>query len=82
MNLDALLEPAENQIQPCKLGRVIQSLPEPYKSALINLLDITYANGGESDASIRTRLFKAGHPVSQPVIYRHRNNQCSCVGAE
>jgi hypothetical protein len=82
MNLDALLEPAENMVQPCKLGRIIEAIPEPYKAALLALVNKPFADGGESDNSIRVRLFKAGYPCSSPVIYRHRNNQCSCVVAE
>lgn len=80
MNLDALLEPAESLIQPCKLGRIVNGLADPYKSALENLLAIPYADGGESDAALRARLAKAGLHCSQPVIYRHRNKQCACEG--
>lgn len=79
MNLDALLEPSGNINQPCKLGRVIETLTDPHKSALITLLQTSYRDGGESDAQLRARLFKAGLPVSQPVIYRHRNGECACT---
>lgn len=80
MSLDALLEPAENVTQPCKVGRIVAALPEPYKGALVKLLETPFANGGESDALIRNRMFKAGYPCSQAVIYRHRQQQCSCEG--
>lgn len=78
MNLDALLEPAENLRQPCKLGRIVNGLEEPYKSALETLIAVPYVDGGESDSALRVRLSKAGLHVSQPVIYRHRTHECSC----
>lgn len=78
MNLDALLEPSENLNQPCKLGRIMAGLNEPYRSALENLIAVPFADGGESDARLRGRLAKAGLYVSQPVIYRHRHGECSC----
>ena len=79
-DLDALLAPPESLATPCKLGRIIDKLNDPYKTALIGLLEVPFADGGESDTAIRERLYKAGFPVSQAVIYRHRNKQCSCEG--
>lgn len=79
MNLDALLEPVPGRYtQPCKVGRIVAKLEDPYKTALITMLASAYVDGGFSDTMIRTRLTSAGFQVSTPVIWRHRNNQCSC----
>ena len=78
MSLDALLEPTAASKSLCKLGHIISGLEEPYKGALVKLLEVQRIDGGESDHMIRARLLKAGFQISGAVIYRHRNGQCAC----
>lgn len=80
MNLDALLEPIpdRNQKQPCKVGRIVAGLEEPYKSALTTLLATSYADGGLADEAIQKRMDAAGLQVGATVINRHRKLTCTC----
>ncbi len=79
MNLDALLEPlpARNQ-EACKVGRILADLQDPYKTALINLLDTLYADGGLADEALAARMNAAGLPVGAKTVYKHRRKQCTC----
>lgn len=81
MSLDALLEPIpdRHKTELCKVGKHVESLAEPYKSALVNLLDTPWANGGLSDEAIWERMKKADLPVGATVINRHRTKRCICV---
>lgn len=78
MGLEALLEERTEEPDYCKVGRIVQSLEEPYRSALVKLLATPYINGGESDTAIVDRLRKAEIPASAPSINRHRRGICSC----
>ena len=83
MNLEALLEPVpeRNTIRPCRLGQHIIDLEEPYKTALRQLVEIGYSQGGLSDRELYKRLELAGISVSTSVIHYHRRNLCSCKGS-
>lgn len=76
--LDALLEPVEAKPQSktprCKLGRIIEELEEPYKSALLGLI----GNPDINQAALSLKLHAAGKPVSQSVVYAHRRGVCAC----
>ena len=72
--LDALLEPVATKTLLCKVGRRIDELEEPYKSALAALV----ANEAISDQSLSQKLHDAGIPVSTSVVYLHRRAKCSC----
>jgi hypothetical protein len=80
MSLDALLEPIpDRQARPCKLGILLTTLEEPYKSALENLVTLKHADGGLSDQALVGRLRQAGIPMSVSTAHYHRRGICSCV---
>jgi len=75
-NLDALL--SEDLIhssgsKPCLIGRAVDSLSEPYKSALVALI-----KGDGSADEVAARMRSAGLRSSGTTIRRHRNNHCLC----
>lgn len=79
MSLDVLLEPIPAKAAtPCKVAQLITSLDEPYKSAVQNLVDTSYKQGGLSDYQLRERLLSAGIDVGGTVINYHRRGVCSC----
>ena len=80
MNLDALLEPVgPREPRLCRVGLLIQTLEEPYKSALVKLVEVKHADGGLSDQSLVGRLREAGLPMSVSTVHYHRRGLCSCV---
>lgn len=80
MNLDALLAPLpeSNKTLPCKVGRIVLSLEDPYKTALTNLLANDHSEGGLTAESLEARMREAGLEVSASVIRKHRRHACSC----
>lgn len=80
MSLDALLEPMpeRNMTRPCKIGQFHLGLEEPYKTALTNLLETSYQDGGMSDEHVTSRLSQAGLKVGATLVNRHRRRLCSC----
>lgn len=82
MGLDALLAERSDKTDPCKLGRLIATLEEPYRAALNTLLSVAYVDGGESDREIAHRLRLADLPMSQATINRHRVGTCGCPKKE
>lgn len=64
------------------MGRVIAALEEPYRGALLNLLAVSYVDGGESDTEIANRLKAAEIPTSTPTVNRHRRGICGCPKSE
>jgi len=80
MNLDALLAPIDERgPRPCRLGHLLATLEEPYKSALANLVTLKHADGGLSDQALVGRLREAGLPMSVSTVHYHRRNICSCT---
>ena len=80
MNLDALLAPIEpHPVRLCKIGILLTTLEEPYKSALTNLVTLKHADGGLSDQALCGRLREAGIPMSVSTVHYHRRALCSCV---
>jgi hypothetical protein len=80
MSLDILLEPIpeRNMTQPCKVGRIVESLTDPHKTALINLLKVEPADGGMTAEDLQIRLQEAGLEVGATAIRRHRKQRCNC----
>lgn len=80
MNLDALLAPLpdRNVTLPCKIGRLVESLEDPYKTALQKLLATDYDQGGLSAEQLEQRMKEAGLEAGATAIRRHRKRQCGC----
>lgn len=79
MSLELLLEPATRSVTFCKVGQIVASLEEPYKSALIDTLARGYREGGLSDLQVARRMASAGLPVGERTVSRHRAGACVCV---
>lgn len=78
-NLDALLAPTTVYAgTPCNLARTLAGLPEPYKTALNDMLALPYADGGLTDHDITARMKSAGLRSSDSTVHRHRHHKCSC----
>lgn len=79
MNLDALLEPIETKPkQLCKVGRILDQLENPYKTALFGLIETKVADGGLSDDALAARMKTAGIAVGAKSIWTHRRRLCAC----
>jgi len=79
MSLDVLLEPIPVKTKtPCKVGRVLASLDDPYKTALLTLLDTRFVDGGLADDAVAERLERAGFDVGATTVRSHRKGTCSC----
>lgn len=80
MNLDALLAPLpdRNISLPCKVGRILESLEDPYKTALLSLLAQDVDQGGLSSEQLQVRMKEAGLEAGATAIRRHRRKQCGC----
>jgi hypothetical protein len=80
MNLDALLAPIEPaKPRLCKIGTLLTTLDEPYRSALENLVTVKHSEGGLSDQALCGRLREAGISMSVSTVHYHRRGLCSCV---
>ena len=83
MSLEALLEPVPERVkEKCKVGRIVDDLAEPYKSALALKLDLSYANGGLADEELARLLKAAELPVGATIINRHRRGRCTCQASK
>ena len=78
MNLDALLKPIDNKTDPCKLQKLIDGLEDPYKNALLELVNLQSEAGGLSARQLSSRIKEAGFSISENTILRHRGNTCAC----
>lgn len=79
MDLDVLLEPVPDRgSEPCKVGRILASLEDPYRTALWGLLSTQIEDGGLSAEQLQVRMTKAGVPVGASAIRRHRAKRCTC----
>ena len=79
MNLEALLKPIETKpATPCKSRKLIDSLEEPYRTALDDLINKDAENGGLSPNKAAARIAEAGIDLSSHSIYRHRLGACAC----
>ena len=80
MSLEALLAPLPSRgtSEPCKVGRYLARLLDPYRGALVSLLTTSYADGGLSDEALSARMRDAELPVSPTILNRHRRGLCAC----
>ena len=79
MSLDVLLEPIPAKSKtPCKVGKVLASLDDPYKTALLNLLNTKFSDGGLADEHVAERLERAGFDIGATTVRTHRKGMCSC----
>jgi hypothetical protein len=78
MNLDALLEPMESKPFVCKLRAIIEALEDPYRSALLDLVESSPERGGLSANQLSAKVKKAGLSISSASIHRHRAKICPC----
>lgn len=79
MNLEALLEPVEPKQKPlCKVGRILDQLEDPYKSALFGLIETKVADGGLSDDALAARMKTAGLEIGAKSLWTHRRRLCAC----
>lgn len=79
MSLDVLLEPIPAKTSSvCKIIRIVESLDEPYSSALLNLVETHTADGGLSIDDVAERMRKAGLAVGTTTLSKHRKGLCSC----
>ena len=82
MKLDKLLGPVEQDAKPCKISKIIMGLDEPYSSAVLDMLNTNFMDGGLSDEGLSMKMKKAGLRVSWQVVYRHRRKICCCYGGK
>lgn len=79
MNLEVLLAPKPQQPQKfCLVGRYAVELEEPYRSALLSILDSPASAGGWSDEAATARMNEAGLRVSDSTVRKHRLRICMC----
>jgi hypothetical protein len=79
MSLETLLAPIPSRVTKlCRVGRIIEGLDEPYKTAVINLVNLHRANGGLTEAELSSRFAEANLQASASVIYTHRSGHCAC----
>jgi hypothetical protein len=79
MNLEALLKPIEPKPnKTCIVWRTMESLDEPYKSALKEIAERSAEDGGLSPHQASARIQEAGITISQHSIWRHRIRTCPC----
>lgn len=76
--LDVLLEPVPSSQRLCKMGKIVDQLDEPYKSAVVSLLATSFDEGGFTERQLSERFAIAGLRVGMTIIYYHRNNLCNC----
>ena len=79
MNLEALLKPIEPKPnKTCIVWRTIESLEDPYKTALKEITERSTDDGGLSPSQASARIQEAGITISQHSIWRHRSGTCPC----
>lgn len=76
INLDALLELSKpkRKVEPCLVGQIVKELPEPYKGALITLLETEEV----PTTRVTERMNAAGLRIANTTVYKHRKNVCTC----
>jgi len=80
MNLDALLAPEpEPEKKLCRVGQILESLQEPYHSALLAQINRPRMDGGFTDEVLQRRMTEAGLVAGVSVINRHRRGMCLCA---
>lgn len=81
ITLAALLSdtPTQGFGNPCGIQRIIDGLPEEYKTALTEQMSNRSRDGGPTDFDLYKRMTLAGFKTSMTAINRHRSNQCICL---
>lgn len=74
-NLDALLgEPIQDeQVRLCTIGKHLVELPEPYRTALEELV-----NSKTAAINVALKIHAAGLQGNEKSVGRHRAGQCLC----
>lgn len=73
MNLDLILEAQPPGLKKCKIIQLIDSLDDPYRSKLYELL-----TSEMSSRQLAALMTKAGLSVSKTAAGDHRREVCSC----
>jgi hypothetical protein len=63
---------------PCRVAKVIDSISDPYRSKLQDLVNVSYSAGGLSDTDLAKLMQQAGLQCSATMISRHRRRVCTC----
>jgi hypothetical protein len=63
---------------PCKLAKIMASLPDQYRSALFIAVETVWSQGGLSDADLAKLMREAGLSCSATTIGMHRRGVCTC----
>ena len=64
--------------EPCIIGRSIRDIPDPYKTALQNIVALPWGDGGFTDAQVAQAMKAAGLRSSETSVRRHRRGFCTC----
>lgn len=74
-NLDALLgeAPTTTEVRYCAIGKLLMELPEPYRTALDDLVKSKTAA-----INVSLKIQAAGLKGSEKAVHRHRAGQCLC----
>ena len=82
MLLEALLsaEMPKSRVDgtPCKVGRVADTLDEPYKTAYLRIVNTQLTDGGLSALDASIKLASAGIKIADTTLGRHRRGGCGC----
>ena len=83
-NLDALFAPSTHihTDAPCVIGRTIAELPDEYRDAVSELVDVAHQDGGLTDDEVALRFRNAGLPGRKTSINKHRRGLCGCPTEE
>ena len=74
-NLDALLgeAPTSTEVRHCSIGKLLSELPEPYRTALDDLVKSKTAA-----INVALKIQAAGLKGNEKAVHRHRAGQCLC----
>lgn len=69
----------EENSSRCLIGRTLDALTDPHKSALQKILDTAANQGGLSAAQVAKLMKEAGLRSSETTVTRHRLGTCACL---
>lgn len=75
--LDLLDEEVDGR-KLCVIGRHLVDLPDPYRSALQQIIDTGWAKGGLTEFGVAVVMNEAGLKGSPTSVLRHRRGLCIC----
>jgi hypothetical protein len=73
-----LLEEKRDGRKLCVIGHPLVDLDEPYRSALQDLVDRSWSNGGLTEFAVAQVMNEAGLKGSPTSVLRHRRRLCIC----